>query len=96
MARCKRSVAIENAPLGSGGTATLTLGVDLAGFSLRVVDATGAPVAFTAARADDEDSVFHFRAGDAWDVDELKLANDVELKVVAAASSVAELITWSA
>lgn len=94
MARCRRSLNITHTPaVTTGQGATVLIPQDVVALTLRVVDSTGAPIAFTVARANQATTVFHFRANEAYDAQDMKLTQDLELKVLSAAGTI-ELLTW--
>lgn len=92
MAVCRRSLTVQNIPAATSG-ATVTITQDTVALTLRVVDSSGAPIAFTVARKADPTPVFHFRANEAWDAQDLGLRQELELLVTSAAGTI-ELLTW--
>lgn len=95
VARCKRRPNIQRLVLSAAQA--FVIGPDTVAFTLRVVDNTGAPVAFTVAWGSSTTDVFHLAAGDAYQVDGLKPDTELSLTVDSAtATDVAELIAWDA
>lgn len=95
MARCRRRASIQRLVLAT--PKKFTLGLDTVAFTLRAVDSTGAPVAFTIALGTDTSNVFHMAAGEAYQADELKLDQELDVTVTgSAATDVGELLTWEA
>jgi hypothetical protein len=88
---CKRSASVIRVDATPAGGAKLTLPHGCAGFTLRVVDSTGAGIAWTLA-VSQGGSAFHFAAGEAYSEDRLALDGDRDFFVVGAGT--AELITW--
>lgn len=80
---------------GTAPGSRLLIPLTAIGFTLRAVTAAGAGVAWTLG-PDGSGPVFHFTAGEAYSPDNLKLAADLYLLVVAAAGSLVELIVWAA
>lgn len=93
-ARCiQRLDGPTRTPVGVGPV-KVTIPRQAAAFTLRVVDSTNAPIAFTVA-ADGASAAFHFGADEAWSMDRLALAEDLVIDVDSANSTdVVELLIW--
>ena len=91
---CKRRFTVTVHDTAGGDGITVTIFPDVVSFSMRAVDSTGAPQAWTLADEGDLDSVFHFDAGEAYTEERLNLDQEQKLRVVAAAGTF-ELITWT-
>lgn len=97
MARCARSVEFTSLPGVAVAPGQLVrIGVDAVGFTLRAVTAAGVGVDWSLARDVGAAQLFHFTAGEAFSPGALKLDADLSLRVVSAAGSLVELVTWLA
>lgn len=73
----------------------VTIPEDAIGYTLRVVDTAGVPVAFTLALVSNDAVDWHFDANEAWTEDRLDAADPLELWVLSsAATHVVELLLW--
>lgn len=96
MSRPARTVTFDGtATDGTSPGQRVTIPATAAGFTMRVVNAAGAGVAWTLG-PDTGSQVFHFAAGEAYSPRDLCLDDVLHLRVVAAAGSRVELIVWSA
>ena len=95
MAGCLGAFQIQNERGATTGV-DLTVPRSTVALVVRVVDATGAPVAWELARVDVPGEPFHFSAGESWEVDRMQLADDLYVRVTSAAGTTIEVQLWQA
>lgn len=93
MARCLRRLSVTRRPSAAAGV-DVVIGLEVAAYTLRAVDAAGAGVAFTVALADFPAQVFNFAAKEAWTERDLRLESELTLRVASAAGGQVELLAW--
>lgn len=93
MARCKRRPTVHRREIGA--ELRFELDANTAEFTVRVVDAAGAPSAWELGFAPAVAERMHFAAGESWVEDDLSLEDALELVIVGSAvADVAEIIVW--
>ena len=94
MARCKVRCDVRNLP-GSATGAALRIASTTTEYFVRVVDATGTPVAWQLALASAPSALIHYPAGEGVVEDRLLLDGELELLVFSPANSVIEVQEWA-
>lgn len=93
--RCKRRSRILNLPITAGGHVDVPLSEQTIEYLVRVVDAGGAPLAFTLAYVAEPQTLFHFQVGESAADDRIgPIATELALRIASAAAAVAELVIW--
>lgn len=96
MSRCLRSLVPYRFTQEADLNRDVAIPMDVVSFTVRVVDSSGTPVAFTVAKASEPAAAFHFVAGEAYTEGNLKLGQELTLRIAsAAATHLIELLTWT-